>query len=813
MNKFMNKTKKSLVSLMLGVLVVTGLFGVSNAGTAEAATSSVNSTGMSSLTCDSVKFWGYINTGSASSTYPVKAWFEYGTNENEVLYGSANNIKTPQPPFGPYTSAFQNIRVEQPVTGLTPQTTYHMNLVASMRINGTWYDVRGNYVDTFTTPACPVTAKYTVTSSATVGGFISPNGAQTVNEGKILSFYASPNKGYSGPVFGGTCGGNSSGNNYTTKPITKDCSVTATFTKAPAVTYTLSVNKIGKGFVNGSGINCGGACQITKNAGETVSLSASPDNGYTFSGWSGACSGTGSCSVTMNSNKSVTATFNVLKPNATLTVYPENVSYNGNAALTWNSKNATSCQGIGFDTAGAVSGKKVLANLTATKTYKVTCTGEGGSASAEAMVTVGNPANPSVDFYATPNPVDYGKSATLSWSSKNATVCTAFGAWSGKKGISGTASTGALTYTKTYTIKCEGNYGTNPAVKTVRVEVNPEIIILKPTVSLTAFPESIQYGGYSALKWTSKNADSCTSNDFATGGAVNGSKVVSPSSTETYTITCTGEGGSAEDSATITVGAPSHPAVSFSANPYKIYSGESSTLAWSSSKAKYCVAGGAWAGKKGISGSASTGELYKDSTYSIVCYGADGTTPARAELTVRVIEKPEPPKALPKVDLRVNGVNGPVSIPHINEGATLTWTSENADRCETLNGANGWQNQRNWKTEGEFQTGSLQSGKTFRIICHNSAGSATDTVRIIVEDKICAPTATLNATKRSEQDGGGYILRWSSTYADSCKADWTNSTAPEGKKSVHPDKTTTYKITCTGPGGTVTAYTTVNPAN
>jgi len=47
----------------------------------------------------------------------------------------------------------------------------------------------------------------------------------------------------------------------------------------------------------------------TYNDGENVSISATANLGYVFSNWSGACSGSGSCSVTMDTNKSVTANF------------------------------------------------------------------------------------------------------------------------------------------------------------------------------------------------------------------------------------------------------------------------------------------------------------------------------------------------------------------------------------------------------------------------------------------------------------------------------------------------------------------------
>jgi Bacterial Ig-like domain (group 3)/Divergent InlB B-repeat domain len=61
-----------------------------------------------------------------------------------------------------------------------------------------------------------------------------------------------------------------------------------------------------------AGINCPGTCSANFASGTMVTLTAAPAAGSTFAGWSGACSGTGSCSVTMNSAQAVTATFNVV---------------------------------------------------------------------------------------------------------------------------------------------------------------------------------------------------------------------------------------------------------------------------------------------------------------------------------------------------------------------------------------------------------------------------------------------------------------------------------------------------------------------
>ena len=68
------------------------------------------------------------------------------------------------------------------------------------------------------------------------------------------------------------------------------------------------------------GTSCGPGC-LSFAAGTVVTLTETPNAGSTFAGWSGACSGTGNCTVTMNSNHAVIATFNPTVPSTyTLTV-------------------------------------------------------------------------------------------------------------------------------------------------------------------------------------------------------------------------------------------------------------------------------------------------------------------------------------------------------------------------------------------------------------------------------------------------------------------------------------------------------------
>ncbi|MFM9076755.1 MAG: InlB B-repeat-containing protein, partial [Solirubrobacterales bacterium] len=74
---------------------------------------------------------------------------------------------------------------------------------------------------------------------------------------------------------------------------------------------TLTVSKSGSGTVSGSGINCGNVCSTSRLDYQdlAIQLQATPDPGQVFTGWSGACSGTGACQVTLDQNRSVGASF------------------------------------------------------------------------------------------------------------------------------------------------------------------------------------------------------------------------------------------------------------------------------------------------------------------------------------------------------------------------------------------------------------------------------------------------------------------------------------------------------------------------
>lgn len=86
-------------------------------------------------------------------------------------------------------------------------------------------------------------------------------------------------------------------------------------------------------------------------------------------------------------------------------------------------------------------------------------------------------------------------------------------------------------------------------------EAPPKIVSPSPTASLKAVPESVERGESVELTWNTQNATEVTIEGI---GAVSGSgsQKITPQSSTTYHLTATGDGGTADASARVTVNIP-----------------------------------------------------------------------------------------------------------------------------------------------------------------------------------------------------------------------------------------------------------------
>jgi hypothetical protein len=311
------------------------------------------------------------NSGGGTGAYP----YSYG-------YGVSGTFGTVMSYINPRIGKFSNPAITCAngiACGVSETAANSANNALSL--NNTRAAVAGFRSAQQPPPPPATTYALTVTKSGTGTVTSSPAGINcgatcTANfaGGTAVTLSAAPASGY---VFGGWSGA-CSGTGACTVTMDAAKGVAATFTAQTAAKYTLTVAKAGSGVgtvtSNPAGINCGTACSYGFAAGTSVALSATPARGYVFAGWSGACTGTGACTVPMNAAKSVTATFNKAQSTNTFTV---KVVRTGVGTVTSNPAGincGTVCSAV-FPAGTAVSLKAVPAAGYAYAGANTSCTG------------------------------------------------------------------------------------------------------------------------------------------------------------------------------------------------------------------------------------------------------------------------------------------------------------------------------------------------------------------------------------------------------------------------------------------------------
>ena len=217
----------------------------------------------------------------------------------------------------------------------------------------------------------------------------------------------------------------------------------------------------------------------------------------------------------------------------------------------------------------------------------------GGTGATGQVTITWSSATPSCSVLAEANPLTYGNSTSLSWTSANATSfyitnigyvaanatsSTLVGPLS-STAYNGTAigSGGTTNCDYTLTVNAPSNcalpwggtlnhgssvtayqastvpYGSS-CVSESRSCANGVLsgsytnqsCAVGPTCSLSVNPGSVVQGQSATLSWSSINATSCTGDNFNTSGAPAGNVSVSPSQTTTYTASCSGVGGTTQ---------------------------------------------------------------------------------------------------------------------------------------------------------------------------------------------------------------------------------------------------------------------------
>ena len=239
-----------------------------------------------------------------------------------------------------------------------------------------------------------------------------------------------------------------------------------------------------------------------------------------------------------------------------------------------------------------------------------------------------------------------------------------------------------------------------------------------PVVMLKATPASIAPGISTTLTWSTQHATSCQA--LPTAGDLGWSNVHSTSGSYTtvalsrsasYTLSCTGAGGTTPATVTVTV-VPPPSIASFTPSAASVAVGGSTTLNWSEGTGASCAVNGL-PGPSGV----STGPLSATTSYTLTCTNALNTV-TTATTTVTV---------LPKPNITAFAVT-PSSIP-AGGSAVLTWSESTGAACAVngLPGASG------------VSTGAVSATRTYTLTCTSVGGTASATTTLTVAS---APSIT-----------------------------------------------------------------------
>lgn len=132
------------------------------------------------------------------------------------------------------------------------------------------------------------------------------------DDGARLTLMAHPAQAWRFAGWGGACSGSAD----CVVDLSTDVEVSARFEALPPARHIVALALVGQGRVTSSigPMDCTAPCSGTFDDGTHVTLTARPAQGWAFSGWSGACSGSGGCALMLSADANVSARFDPLPP-------------------------------------------------------------------------------------------------------------------------------------------------------------------------------------------------------------------------------------------------------------------------------------------------------------------------------------------------------------------------------------------------------------------------------------------------------------------------------------------------------------------
>ena len=157
-------------------------------------------------------------------------------------------------------------------------------------------------------------------------------------------------------------------------------------------------------------------------------------------------------------------------PSLTFSASATSVEVGDSVTLEWEARNVDDCTASGaWGGSKSLSGSETIGPLSDDVVFSLSCSGKGGGLLREIGVTVIDGDLVSINLDVDKDLVHRGESATITWSTDNATECSASGAWSGSIETSGEYTTPPLTDTQSFSLTCSNSSQNAVAVLSIRV--------------------------------------------------------------------------------------------------------------------------------------------------------------------------------------------------------------------------------------------------------------------------------------------------------------------------------------------------------
>lgn len=277
----------------------------------------------------------FVQSVKNGNIYMIDAWWDNPTNANILqVYRDAGVTSTPLPPP---TTQVPTVSIQAASSITQTSATFNGSIDAT---GGASIVSRGfNY------------------------GPTSSYGTNSVASGSFTT------GAYAASVSGLSCGTTYHVQAVATNSVGTGQSSDTTFTTSACTPgmQALTVTKLGSGggtlVSSPAGISCGSTCSASFANNTVITLSQTANSNSTFVGWGDACSGTGSCTITLSSAQSVSATFNLTpdtsRPSISITAPANNSTVSGAVTLSASASDNVGVAGVQFLVDGAPLGAEL----------------------------------------------------------------------------------------------------------------------------------------------------------------------------------------------------------------------------------------------------------------------------------------------------------------------------------------------------------------------------------------------------------------------------------------------------------------------